>query len=41
LSSPPPFHQFEDLPEPVDFGSFIGGDASMQKVSTVTRDAEH
>ena len=40
LSSPPPFHQFETLPEPVDFGSFVDN-ASAQGASSVTRDAEH
>ena len=41
LSSPPPFHQFEDLPEPVDFGSFMAPDSPLQKASAITRDAEH
>ena len=41
LSSPPPFHQFEDLPEPVDFGSFMAPDTPLQKASAITRDADH
>ena len=41
LSSPPPFHQFEDLPEPVDFGSFMSPESPLQKASAVTRDADH
>ncbi|MDG2187873.1 MAG: cytochrome c oxidase subunit I [Hyphomicrobiales bacterium] len=41
LTSPPPFHQFEDLPKPVDFGSFAGPDSSLQGTTAVARDAEH
>jgi cytochrome c oxidase subunit 1 len=40
LTSPPPFHQFEDLPKPVDFGSFAGPDSSLQGTTAVARDAE-
>ena len=41
LTSPPPFHQFGDLPEPVDFGSFANPGSLQGAVTDVTRDADH
>jgi cytochrome c oxidase subunit 1 len=42
LTSPPPFHQFGDLPEPVDFGSFSKNPGSLQgALPDVNRDADH
>ena len=41
LTSPPPFHQFGDLPEPVDFGSFSNPGSLQGAVTDVTRDADH
>ena len=41
LTSPPPFHQFGDLPEPVDFGSFSNPGSVQGALTDVTRDADH
>jgi cytochrome c oxidase subunit 1 len=41
LTSPPPFHQFGDLPEPVDFGSFSNPGSVQGALTDVARDADH